>query len=273
MIDKILITFSWWEDLHGFWRTNPAFNTVFTTTDPGQDFAAEAVAHFSGNQSTSQAAPAPLVDGGWVPGGDHGDIPEAEVGAGEDEINGDRLGDDEEEADLDQNVPDPSGGLEETDNDGIFSPPSSHLTSSHSSSSHIQKGDALRTLTSHASQASGHTKGKAKAPPRSLACSSVRAPSADASATRKRSRDVGGSDIGSRVSDLLGAVLDEIWGKSEADTNTKQMKIEVHVFSKEIKSRDQRDQREHEMKLKMVENDHEQSMASEKTKQLELEIR
>ena len=51
------------------------------------------------------------------------------------------------------------------------------------------------------------------------------------------------------------------------------MKIEAHVFSKEIKSRDQRDQREHEMKLKMVENDHERSMASEKTKQLELEIR
>ncbi|KAI6004605.1 hypothetical protein EDD15DRAFT_2155263, partial [Pisolithus albus] len=42
LLDKILDTFPWWEDLHGFWRTNPSYNTVFSTADPGQDFAAEA---------------------------------------------------------------------------------------------------------------------------------------------------------------------------------------------------------------------------------------
>ncbi|KIK15129.1 hypothetical protein PISMIDRAFT_79925, partial [Pisolithus microcarpus 441] len=42
LLDKILDTFPWWEDLHGFWRTNPSYNTVFSTGDPGQDFAMEA---------------------------------------------------------------------------------------------------------------------------------------------------------------------------------------------------------------------------------------
>ncbi|KIK25437.1 hypothetical protein PISMIDRAFT_73155, partial [Pisolithus microcarpus 441] len=42
LLDKILDTFPWWEDLHGFWRTNPSYNTVCSTADPSQDFAAEA---------------------------------------------------------------------------------------------------------------------------------------------------------------------------------------------------------------------------------------
>ncbi|KIK18466.1 hypothetical protein PISMIDRAFT_72520, partial [Pisolithus microcarpus 441] len=42
LLDKILDTFPWWEDLHRFWRTNPSYNTVCSTADPGQDFATEA---------------------------------------------------------------------------------------------------------------------------------------------------------------------------------------------------------------------------------------
>ncbi|KIK12668.1 hypothetical protein PISMIDRAFT_120460, partial [Pisolithus microcarpus 441] len=41
-LDKILDTFPWWEDLHGFWRTNPSYNTVCSTANPSQDFATEA---------------------------------------------------------------------------------------------------------------------------------------------------------------------------------------------------------------------------------------
>ncbi|KAI6008005.1 hypothetical protein EDC04DRAFT_2582311, partial [Pisolithus marmoratus] len=37
-------------DLHGFWHTNPLYNTVFSTADPGQDFAAEAQQHFFRSQ-------------------------------------------------------------------------------------------------------------------------------------------------------------------------------------------------------------------------------
>ncbi|KIK16305.1 hypothetical protein PISMIDRAFT_50363, partial [Pisolithus microcarpus 441] len=42
LLDKITENFPWWEDLHGFWRNNPSYNTVFSTADPGQDFTAEA---------------------------------------------------------------------------------------------------------------------------------------------------------------------------------------------------------------------------------------
>ncbi|KAG1809746.1 hypothetical protein EV424DRAFT_1287942, partial [Suillus variegatus] len=38
----LLVVFPWWVDLHGWWRTNPTYNTLFLTADPGQDFAAEA---------------------------------------------------------------------------------------------------------------------------------------------------------------------------------------------------------------------------------------
>ncbi|KAI6111637.1 hypothetical protein EDD16DRAFT_1521848 [Pisolithus croceorrhizus] len=42
LLDKIIANFPWWEDLHGFWRTNPSYNMVFSTSNPGQDFAASA---------------------------------------------------------------------------------------------------------------------------------------------------------------------------------------------------------------------------------------
>ncbi|KAG1751728.1 hypothetical protein EDB19DRAFT_1903673 [Suillus lakei] len=43
LLDRLLQTFPWWVDLHGWWRTNPAYNTSFSTADPGQDFEAEAM--------------------------------------------------------------------------------------------------------------------------------------------------------------------------------------------------------------------------------------
>ncbi|KAG1809901.1 uncharacterized protein HD556DRAFT_1197598, partial [Suillus plorans] len=43
LLDRLLQTFPWWVDLHGWWRTNPAYNTSFSTADPGQDFSAEAM--------------------------------------------------------------------------------------------------------------------------------------------------------------------------------------------------------------------------------------
>ncbi|KAG0700423.1 hypothetical protein DFH29DRAFT_774835, partial [Suillus ampliporus] len=43
LLDCLLQTFPWWVDLHGWWRTHPAYNTSFLTADPGQDFAAEAM--------------------------------------------------------------------------------------------------------------------------------------------------------------------------------------------------------------------------------------
>ncbi|KAI5989734.1 hypothetical protein EDD15DRAFT_1298774 [Pisolithus albus] len=55
LLDKILLNFPWWEDLHGFWHTNPSYNTVFSTGSPGQDFAVEAQQLFFQQQSTSNS--------------------------------------------------------------------------------------------------------------------------------------------------------------------------------------------------------------------------
>ncbi|KIK22276.1 hypothetical protein PISMIDRAFT_102817, partial [Pisolithus microcarpus 441] len=42
LVNKILVDFLWWADLHSFWRTNLSYNTVFSTANPRQDFAAGA---------------------------------------------------------------------------------------------------------------------------------------------------------------------------------------------------------------------------------------
>jgi hypothetical protein len=58
ILDQLLVTFPWWVDLHGWWRTNPAYNTSFSTADPGQDFATEAMTLFgTGKGKKKQATP------------------------------------------------------------------------------------------------------------------------------------------------------------------------------------------------------------------------
>ncbi|KAG1802909.1 uncharacterized protein HD556DRAFT_1437971 [Suillus plorans] len=47
LIAQLLLQFPWWSDLHGWWRTNPFYNTAFLTADPGQDFASEALKFFT----------------------------------------------------------------------------------------------------------------------------------------------------------------------------------------------------------------------------------
>ncbi|KAG1838232.1 hypothetical protein C8R48DRAFT_622374, partial [Suillus tomentosus] len=42
LIDSKLEKFPWWPDLHGWWRTNPAFNTASSSADPGQNFESAA---------------------------------------------------------------------------------------------------------------------------------------------------------------------------------------------------------------------------------------
>ncbi|KAG1817538.1 uncharacterized protein BJ212DRAFT_1204489, partial [Suillus subaureus] len=44
---QLLWQFPWWSDLHGWWRTNPAYNIAFLTVDLGQDFASEALDFFT----------------------------------------------------------------------------------------------------------------------------------------------------------------------------------------------------------------------------------
>ena len=39
--------FPWFSSLHGWWRTNPAYNTAFSSSDAGQNFAAQAATLFN----------------------------------------------------------------------------------------------------------------------------------------------------------------------------------------------------------------------------------
>jgi len=51
------------------------------------------------------------------------------------------------------------------------------------------------------------------------------------------------------------------------------MRIKAQIVAKELKSRDSHAQREHELKQQMLVHKHEQLMASEKARLLELELR
>ncbi|KIK73423.1 hypothetical protein PAXRUDRAFT_20867 [Paxillus rubicundulus Ve08.2h10] len=46
IVESALRAFPWWRDLHGWWRTNPAYNTVYSMADGGQNHAAVALAIF-----------------------------------------------------------------------------------------------------------------------------------------------------------------------------------------------------------------------------------
>ncbi|KAG1743527.1 hypothetical protein EDD22DRAFT_747036, partial [Suillus occidentalis] len=43
LLDSQLEKFPWWPELHGWWRTNPAYNTVSSSADPRQDFESAAL--------------------------------------------------------------------------------------------------------------------------------------------------------------------------------------------------------------------------------------
>ncbi|KAG2072946.1 hypothetical protein BDR04DRAFT_1116645 [Suillus decipiens] len=72
ILDWLLVAFPWWVNLHGWWRTNPTYNTLFSTADPGHDFAVEAVSHFGTGKG--KEIPPPVDDE------DHADVKNDEGG-------------------------------------------------------------------------------------------------------------------------------------------------------------------------------------------------
>ncbi|KAG2142189.1 hypothetical protein BD769DRAFT_1383694 [Suillus cothurnatus] len=57
LIDSKLEKFLWWPDLHGWWRTNPAFNTTSSSADPRQDFKSAVLQYFSRSGSNNAQVP------------------------------------------------------------------------------------------------------------------------------------------------------------------------------------------------------------------------
>ena len=58
MIASIVDLFPWWPNLHGFWRTNPGFNTKPSVADPGQDLEGDVLSIFQLGNTGSGASSA-----------------------------------------------------------------------------------------------------------------------------------------------------------------------------------------------------------------------
>ncbi|KAH9159103.1 hypothetical protein EDB89DRAFT_1805889, partial [Lactarius sanguifluus] len=50
ILDKLLVGFSVWERLHGFWRTLLSFNPHVVSSEPGQDLESDAIGVLFGNK-------------------------------------------------------------------------------------------------------------------------------------------------------------------------------------------------------------------------------
>ncbi|KAI6127284.1 hypothetical protein F5141DRAFT_1210667 [Pisolithus sp. B1] len=99
------------------------------------------------------------------------------------------------------------------------------------------------------------------------------APSSSSSSTAcKQPWDVG-SKVSAKPSETSNSLVHQIQNSTEAKSETKQTKIQAQIVGKELNAHDKHGQHEHDLKLKMMENEHKQSMANEKTKQLELQPR
>ena len=98
------------------------------------------------------------------------------------------------------------------------------------------------------------------------------APSApSSSASHKQSRNVS-TDVTTRISEASDTIVCQIQETTKANTETKRLRIQAQIVSKELRSRDGHAQCEHELKQQMLMQEHEWSMANEKVRLLELEL-
>ncbi|KAI5990635.1 hypothetical protein EDD15DRAFT_2197944 [Pisolithus albus] len=297
LLDKILENFPWWEEVHGFWRTNPSYNTVFSTGDPGQDFAAEAQRYFTGEKSTTAAtASLPLVGDGWVsvsaspsnegPGARENEEFDLEDGdPHDDSIQASPAPDlcSNPPASVDDNIDPVLRSISSSVYNTMIScsTPTS-LPASTDPLSNVSEPSSVPTLTSHARRAGAGNKGKMKAAPDVSPFNlgvPTRAPSSSGSSVaHKRPRDLN-SEVSTKISETSDSLICQIQNSADAKNETKRMRYEAQIVGKELRSPDKNAQHEHDLKLKMVEKEHELSIetektkqASERTKQLELEL-
>ncbi|KAI6014334.1 hypothetical protein EDC04DRAFT_2904191 [Pisolithus marmoratus] len=256
---------------------------VFSTANPGQDFAAEAQQYFAGEKSMMAAMTSwPLVGDGWVnppPSNEDPGVKDNE----EFEFKDTNPHDNDVQAlpspgplsnppmSVDDNIDPllqnillsiygtdispitPISPLASTNHTPIFSKPFSQpvLTST----------DTPPSTTS----AGAGNKGKTKAVDVSTISLTVpsHAPSSSGSSVAcKQAQDVNSKN------------------SSEAKAEMKQLRLQAEVISKKLKAHDKNAQCEHDLKLKIAKNEHMLSMESEKTKQasertrqLELELK
>ncbi|KIK17974.1 hypothetical protein PISMIDRAFT_14705 [Pisolithus microcarpus 441] len=141
--------------------------------------------------------------------------------------------------------------------------------------------NVLHTLSSHAYQSTtsaSTSKEKDKARVTAGAASSSlsippHAPSSSGSSSAcKQPRDVG-SEVSTKLTETSDSLVCQIQNSAEANSHMKRMKIQAQIIRKELKACNKNAQCEHDLKMKMMENKHLLSMASEQMKQLELEVK
>ena len=310
-LDKLLAVFPWWADLHGWWRTNPAYNTAFSTADPGQDFSAEALSAFRGMDKGKGAATCGSYDDV-----EDGDVEDDEGQPLDDEPLGDALepGEliEEHNSNSDSPVviaPHESGpvtvfSLDSPTNNRprarrpFLTPthPTHHDPSQKnhdvemmnpSDDSDTAASHMMRTLTVHSQKASAgslghravHASGGHTTATSSNNTSEAESPTLHGSlagmgstSSRKRQRGDLQQDV-SAIAAVADLLAKKLDGSTSTKADTKRLRLESKLASQELKAREARDEREHALRAAMAAHDHERAMADERTRQLELEIK
>jgi len=96
-----------------------------------------------------------------------------------------------------------------------------------------------------------------------------------ASSSRKRQRPATVdpvAEVTSTLKDLSNTLTQQIQESSATKEETKRLKIEARLASKELKAHTARDEHEHNLRVTLAAQDHERAMADENRRKLELEI-
>ncbi|KAI6040060.1 hypothetical protein EDC04DRAFT_2894580 [Pisolithus marmoratus] len=254
LLDKILDTFPWWEDLHGFWRMNLSYNTVFSMANPSQDYAMEAQQFFSGEKSTATTELLPLVSASpsgitddnidpllWLTSTLFHDSPiSAGTPIGTPASTYSKV--------TTSSIPTFPEMLSQSVLADVKSP--SAISMLKMLSSHALKA----TSTTSTSRDKGKTKVAADAKSTSLNVPSHAPSSSGSSVACKQSWDAG-SEISAKLSEASDTLIQQIQNSAKAKSETKWLKIQAQVIRKELKA--------HNKTLRVL----------SKTKQMELELR
>ncbi|KAG2054944.1 hypothetical protein BDR06DRAFT_971295 [Suillus hirtellus] len=307
ILDQLLVAFPWWVNLHGWWRINPMYNTSFLTADPGQDFAAEAVSHFGAGKGKWKEIP-PLMDDEDHPdvendeGGDTG-LQNKELEPGQILDEGEVGGDDS--FPMDENdvppLPHTNDDLDWPDWDennlsGLSSSPQLPQLQASSSNSSLVPSFQLPASTSHrppldmnhathrgptislnspepddvhsrkasSTHHSGHMSSDQDSDPLST--------TSNRPASYKQPHDMA-AEFNAKLNDASDSLMWHIQDSTIAKVEHKRLKIESKLAGIELKARLTQDEHEYVLWSTSAAQSHEQAMADEQTRQLELEIK
>ncbi|KAG2047599.1 hypothetical protein BDR06DRAFT_1029586 [Suillus hirtellus] len=298
LIDTKLKKFPWWPELHGWWRTNPAFNYAFSTADTGQDFASAALEHFAISKQP-QALAAGNDDTHTDEDAEDGEIVEISAhttgDAGIIDAPDDMMVDQPPSMEsfkspfmISLNSPErsPVPNQSTTHNSPFFSDfkessASPQSTPIDSEDSDIGASQALQSLCvssvkgSRASSPSLSTKqSRAHAPTQSASPQSSRPPSSSHKCPGGSTLDQT-SAAADRMSQMADSIMTHLNNKREdrvEHEHYKRMKLETEIWACDLKARSARDEQEHAMRLSDQDHQHQQERMTQQMEFARIEI-